>query len=69
MHLRGYDDWKTRSDLDDQQRSAAQPERCWLCDAPVPEAPWSFWTSEGGGRTASLCDHCAPTPIEVDEDA
>lgn len=58
MHLKGYDEWKTRSDLDDAQRYEAPPERCFLCDAPLPEGPWSFWCSDG--VNAFLCDDCAP---------
>ena len=58
MQLKGYDAWKTRSDLDDAQRYAPPPERCFMCDAPLPEAPWSFWSSDG--VNASLCDDCAP---------
>ena len=59
MHLKGYDAWKTRSDLDDAQRFAPPPERCFVCDAPLPEGPWSFWCSDG--VNASLCDDCAPS--------
>ena len=65
MPLNGYDEWKTRSDLDDAQRYLAPPERCFFCDAPLPDEPWAFWSS--AGVTASLCDRCAPTeprPIE-----
>lgn len=60
MHLKGYDEWKTRSDLDPSTSSgqAHQPERCFLCDAPLPEGPWSFWSSDG--VNAFLCDDCAP---------
>ena len=61
IRLPGYDAWKTRSDLDDASRWRSDGrERCFVCDAPVPEAPWSFWTSEGGGQSASLCGECAP---------
>jgi hypothetical protein len=63
--LKGYDEWKTRSDLDDAQRYA-QPERCFFCDAPLPGEPWAFWSSSG--VTASLCDRCAPNP-EPEQDA
>ena len=69
MHLKGHDAWKTRSDLDDALRCAPPPERCFICDAPVPEAPWSFWTSEGGGQSASLCGDCAPLSEETPDDA
>lgn len=64
MHLKGYDAWKTRSDLDDELRHALAGERCFMCDAPFPEGyiPWSFWSS--AGVTASLCDACAPAPLE-----
>jgi hypothetical protein len=62
MHLKGYDEWKTRSDLDDELRYALAGERCFMCDAPVPDAPWSFWTSDG--VTASLCDACAPATLD-----
>jgi hypothetical protein len=61
MHLKGYDAWKTRNGLDEVLRRLADTrERCFMCDAPLPEAPWSFWTSEGGGQSASLCGDCAP---------
>jgi hypothetical protein len=30
-----------------------------LGDAPLPEGPWSFWSSDG--LNASLCDDCAPS--------
>lgn len=60
MHLKGYDAWKTGSDLDDALRYAPPPERCFMCDAPLPEnpAPWAFFSSDG--VNASLCDECAP---------
>ena len=62
MHLKGYDAWKTRSDLDDELRHALAGERCFMCDAPLGEEPWSFWSS--AGVTASLCDRCAPAPLD-----
>ena len=62
MPLDGYDEWKTRSDLDDALRHALAGERCFFCDAPLPDEPWAFWSS--AGVTASLCDRCAPAPIE-----
>ena len=59
MHLKGYDAWKTRNGLDEVlRRLADERERCFVCDAPLPEAPWSFWCSDG--VNASLCDDCAP---------
>jgi hypothetical protein len=59
MHLKGYDEWKTRSDLDDADRwRNDERERCFICDAPLPEGPWSFWSSDG--VNAGLCDDCAP---------
>jgi hypothetical protein len=69
MRLKGYDEWKTRSDLDDALRYEAPPDRCFFCDAPFPEGyvPWSFWSS--AGVTASLCDDCAPANGEADQDA
>lgn len=65
--LKGYDAWKTRSDLDDADRRRSDDRtRCWFCGAPVPDAPWAFWTSDGGA-TASLCDDCADRRVEVEQ--
>jgi hypothetical protein len=52
-----YDAWKTRSDLDEEDRLRGRPERCEFCDAPLGEHPWAFWCSDGG--MALFCDDCA----------
>ena len=59
MDLKGYDAWKTRSDLDDAQRGYKETpaDRCEFCDAPLGEHPWAFWCSDG--KTALFCDECA----------
>ena len=72
MRLKGYDAWKTRSDLDDADRwrchDGAPPDRCWFCDRPLPKdpVPWSFWNSDG--VNAQICDDCAPT-VELEKSA
>jgi hypothetical protein len=55
--MRGYDAWKTRSDLDDADRLKGPPELCFFCAAPLGENPWATWCSDRG--SALFCDECA----------
>ena len=55
--LKGYDAWKTRSDLDDADRRHGPERRCEFCDATLGENPWAEWTSDG--QVVLFCDDCA----------
>jgi hypothetical protein len=50
-----YDAWKTRTDLDDRNRSV-KIKRCEFCSAPLGEQPWATWS---GGENVLFCDECA----------
>lgn len=63
--LKGYDAWKTRSDLDDEDRLKGPPDRCQFCAAPLGDHPWAFWCSDGG--SALICDQCAERRDEMDD--